>query len=81
MKEKTLEFLNFILVIMLLIVMFVSSLLLTFSRSFTLKDYSFCLIIIGIIGLITYIVGKIKNFKFTKFEIVIFILMACSKVD
>lgn len=78
MKEKTLEFLNFILVIMLLIVMFVSSLLLTFSRSFTLKDYSFCLIIIGIIGLITYIVGKIKNFKFTKFEIVIFILMAFS---
>ena len=43
-----------------------------------LKDYSNYLILIGILGLIIYIVSKIKNFKFNKYEIIIIFLMTLS---
>ena len=81
MKEKIIEFLSFLLVIILLIVMTVSSIVLTYNINFNLKDYSYYLITVGIIGLIIYIISKIKNFKFTKIEIFIFVLMILSTLS
>ena len=77
MKEKVVELFSFILVVLLFILMFISSIRITYT-TFSLKDYSNYLILIGILGLIIYIISKIKNFKFNKYEIIIIFLMTLS---
>lgn len=80
MKNKIIEFSSFILIVLLILVMTISSIKITY-RTFSLKTYSFCLIIFGIVGIIIYIISKIKNFKFKKYEIFIFILMILTSLS
>lgn len=77
-KNKFIEFSSFLLIILMLILLFISSIRITYN-DFSLKSYSEHIIVIGVLGLIVYIVSKIKNFKFSKYEIIIIILsfLAC----
>ncbi len=74
MKNKIIEFIRFLVIILLLILMIFSSIRITYGK-FLLKSYSNHLIIIGILLLLIYIIDEIKNFKFNKYEIFIFLLM------
>ena len=80
MKNKIIEFISFLLIILLFILMFISSIRITYLK-FNLESYSNHLILIGILGLIIYIISKIKNFKLNKYEIIIFILMILSSLS
>jgi len=73
-KNKITEIISFSLVIITLVVMLICSFSVSYNK-FNLRDYSFILIGIGIIALINYIITKIKNLKFNKYEIFIFILI------
>ncbi len=77
MREKVFEFINILLISLLFVLIISSSIRLTYT-SYNLKDYSFYLMINGIIGLLLYITSKIKNFKFNKYEIIIIIMMILS---
>ena len=77
MKRKVYEFLALLSIIFLFILMITGSIRLTYG-DLTLKDYSMYLYINGGLGLILYICSKIKNCKFNKFEIFVFILMILS---
>ena len=68
------ENLNFIVLVITLITVLISSILIT-TQQMTLLNYSYILIGIGIISLILYIMSKRKCFKFSKFEIIVFILI------
>ena len=77
MKNKIIEIINIIFIILLFIFIITSSIRMTYTN-FKLVDYSFYLSIYGGIFLIIYIISKIKNFKFTKLEIIIIIMMILS---
>ena len=77
MKSKVYEFLVLLSIIFLFILMITSSIRLTYG-DLSLKLYSTCLEISGLLAFLIYIFGKIKNFKFNKFEIIIFIMMLLS---
>ena len=68
---KILERLNFIIVILALVIVAVGSILVTYDKINVLQ-YSYYLIGIGVISLILYIINKIFNFKFSKFEFLMF---------
>lgn len=79
MKKKIIELTRLITVISLLIYMSISSIMITYLK-LSLKNYSYYLIIFGITLLIIYIIDKIKNFKFNKYEIFICILIILSSI-
>ncbi len=77
MKNKVIEFLSFLSILFVLILMINGSIRVTYS-SLSLKEYSMYLYINGGLGLLLYICSKIKNFKFNKYEIIIFIMILLS---
>lgn len=77
MKNKVIEKLDILFIILLFILMITSCFRITYTN-FNLKDYGFYLSIYGIIFLIIYIISKIKNFKFSKLEIILIIMIILS---
>ena len=79
-KKNIIEFIRFIFFLLLLLLIITSSILITYNVM-NLKTYSYWLEGFGIVGLVIYIVDKIKNCKFNKYEIFIFILMVLSSLS
>ena len=77
MKNKTIEFFSFLSVFFLLILVISGSMRVIY-HDLSLKNYSMYLWINGELGLILYVINKIRNPKFNKFEIIIFIMMGLS---
>ena len=77
MRDKVVELFSFLSIFFVLILMFFSSIRITYN-SLILKDYSMYLYINGGLGLIIYVCSKIKNFKFNKYEIIVFIMIILS---
>ena len=73
MKKQVIEFLSFLSIVFVFILMINGSIRVTYS-TLSLKDYSMYLYINGAVGLVIYIINKICDFKFNKYEIMIFIL-------
>ena len=69
--KKIVQNLNLIIIIVALITILISSIMITYDKSNVLI-YSYYLIGIGVVCVLTYGLKKVKNFKFTKFEIAIF---------
>ena len=77
MKKKTIEFLSFVYIALFLVLM-INFVIKTFYGGMSLKNYSQYIYISGELGLLLYISSKIKNFKFNKYEIIIFIMILLS---
>lgn len=77
MKNKTIESITFIYIAIFLIVM-LNLVIKTIYLSISLEAYSQYIYIYGGLGLFLYIASKIKNFKFNKYEIIVFIMMLLS---
>ena len=77
MRAKVIEFLSFLSICFVLVLMISASIRITYGGLF-LKDYSMYLYINGGLGLLLYIVSKIKNFKFNKYEIIVFVVIILS---
>jgi len=77
MRNKVIEFFSFLSIIFVFILMILSSIRITYEY-LSLKDYSMYLYINGGVGLLLYICSKIKNFKFNKYEIIVFIMIILS---
>ena len=77
MRSKVIEFFSFLSIVFVLILMISGSIRVTYG-DLLLKDYSMYLYINGVLGLIIYICSKIKNFKFNKYEIIIFVMIILS---
>lgn len=69
--KKIFETINFIIIITTLILLFIFSVLITYNKTNVLI-YSYYLIGIGVVSVIIYLINKILNFKFSKFEFAIF---------
>lgn len=76
-KRNIIEFISFLVLVITIILTFVFSYLVVYQKS-GLKVYEIFLSGIGIISFIIYIISKIKNLKFSIYEIFIFILMIFS---
>lgn len=76
-KNKVIEFLSFLSVFFLLILLFNAPIRVVYS-TLSLKNYSMYLWINGALGIVLYICNKIINPKFNKFEIIIFIMILLS---
>jgi len=77
MKNKVIERLDILFVVLLFIFIISSSIRMIYAN-YNLKDYGLHLSIYGIIFLIIYVISKIKNFKFTKLELIIIIMIILS---
>lgn len=77
MKNKTIEFFSFLSIFFLLILIITGSVRVIYG-DLSLKNYSMYLWINGELGLFLYVIGKIRNFKFNKFEIIILIMALLS---
>ena len=77
MKNKTVELLSFLYIVFFIVLMF-NSVIKTAYSSISLETYSKYIYISGAVGLLIYISSKIKNFKFNKYEIFVFIMMILS---
>ena len=77
MGKKVIEFLSFLSIFFILILVISGSMRVTYF-DLRLDQYSMYLYINGALGLILYICSKINNFKFSKYEIMVFILIMFS---
>ncbi len=77
MKKKTIELLTLIYIALFLAVMLVF-VIMTIYGTISLRAYSTYIYISGGVGLLLYILSKIKNLKFNKYEIVVFVMMILS---
>ena len=76
-KKKLIEFTSFLTLLFGILMTFVFSCLLVYGKT-NLKVYEFYLTGVGSVSLILYIISKIKNLKFSIYEVIIFILMIFS---
>ena len=74
MKNKIMELLSFLFLVFFIVLMF-NSVIKSFYNSLPLETYSKYIYISGAVGLLIYVASKIKNFKFNKYEIMVFIMM------
>ena len=77
MKTKVIESLSFLSIILVIILVIVSSIRINYG-DLSLQDYSMYLYINGGFGLLLYIFSKIKNLKFNKYEIMVFVMILLS---
>ena len=77
MKKKIVELLSIIYISIFLAVMLIL-VIMTIYDGISLKGYSTYVYISGGIGLLLYIASKVKNFKFNKYEIAVFIMIVLS---
>lgn len=77
MKNKTIEAITFIYITVFLVVM-LNLVIKTVYLSISLEAYSEYIYISGGIGLLLYIISKIKNFHFNKYEIIVFVMIILS---
>ena len=77
MKNKISELLSFLFIVFFLILM--SNLVIkSYYAEISLANYSKYIYICGGVGLLLYIYSKIKNFKFNKYEIIVFVMIILS---
>ena len=76
-KKNIIEFLSFIYISFFLAIMLIL-VIQTIYQSISLRDYSTFIYVSGGIGLLLYFASKIKNFKFNKYEIMVFIMIVLS---
>lgn len=77
MKKNTIEFLSFIYIAVFLTIM-LNLVINSIFGNISLKNYSMYIYVSGGIGLLLYFASKIKNFKFNKYEIIVFIMIILS---
>lgn len=77
MKNKIMELLSFLFIAFFLILMS-NSVIKTIYGDISLMTYSKYIYICGGVGLLLYISSKIKNFKFNKYEIIVFVMIILS---
>ena len=77
MKNKIMELLSFLFLVFFIVLMS-NSVIKSFYNSLSLETYSKYIYISGAVGLLIYFASKIKNFKFNKYEIMIFMMMILS---
>ena len=76
-KKNIIEFLSFIYISFFLAIMLIL-VIMTIYQGISLKGYSTYIYVSGGIGLLLYLASKIKNFKFNKYEIMVFIMIVLS---
>lgn len=77
MKKKIIEILSAVYVTFFLLIMLIL-VIMTIYSTISLKAYSTYIYISGALGLVLYLLSKIGNFKFNKYEIIVIIMIILS---
>ena len=79
-REKFSSLLQSIYIIISLLIVIIFSFLITYKKA-SLLNLSYASLILAIIGLIVFLINKIKNFKFNRYELLIFGLIFFSIIS